>query len=112
MGSRLAADHRSLPLTLQNTLETRATCRGIDRAIANPPAHKRMTGKCMLDVFGGLAFLAKSSNHIGLRGYVFDTKVGPRYDVTKPLVLTRIRQDVSAGKCVAGPYTHDWNICS
>ena len=27
---------------------------------------------------------------------------GPRYDVTKPFVLTRIRQDVSAGKCVAG----------
>ena len=26
--------------------------------------------------------------------------LGPRYDVTKPLVLTRIRRDASAGKCV------------
>ena len=39
---------------------------------------------------------------MGLRGYVLDTKFGPRYDVKKPLVLTRIRQDISAGKCVAG----------
>ena len=30
------------------------------------------------------------------------TNFGPRYDVPKPIVLTRIRQDVSAGKCVAG----------
>ena len=29
-------------------------------------------------------------------------RFGPKYDVTQPLVLTRIRQDVSAGKCVAG----------
>ena len=56
----------------------------------------------MLDVFGGPGFLAKASNHLVLRGYVLDMKFGPRYDVTKPLVLTRIRQDVSAGKCVAG----------
>ena len=82
---------------------TRATCRGTgDRAIANPSAHKRMTGKRMLDVFGGPGFLAKATNHLGLRGYVLDTRFGPRYDVTKPLVIARIRQDVSAGKCVAG----------
>ena len=53
-------------------------------------------------MFGGSGFLAKAANHLGLRGYVLDTKFGPRYDVTKPLALTRIRQDVSAGKCVAG----------
>ena len=41
-----------------------------------------MTGKYMLDVFGGPGFLAKASNHMGLRGYVLDTKCGPRYDVT------------------------------
>ena len=36
-----------------------------------------------------------------LRGYVLDTKIGPMYDVTQPLVLIGIPQDVSAGKCVA-----------
>ena len=46
--------------------------------------------------------MAKASNHLGLHGYVLDTIFGPRYDVTKPFVLTRIRQDVSAGRCVAG----------
>ena len=50
----------------------------------------------MLDVFGGPGFLAKASNHLGLRGDVLDTKFGPRSDVTQPLVLTRIRQDVYA----------------
>ena len=70
------------------TLARRA--RGIvGRTVVNPPAHRHMTRKCLLDVFGG-------------PGYVLDTKFGPRYDVTKPFVLTRIRQDVSAGKCVAG----------
>ena len=44
----------------------------------------------MLDLFGGLGFLAKGSNHLELRGYVLDTKFGPRQDVTKPLVLARI----------------------
>ena len=43
-----------------------------------------------------------TTDQIGLRGYVLDTKFGPRYDVAKPPVLTRIRLDVSAGKCVAG----------
>ena len=37
---------------------------------------------------------------MGLRGYVLDSKFGPTYDVTQPLILTRIRQDVSAGKLV------------
>ena len=81
---------------------TRATCRGIvDRSIANPPAHKRLAGEYILDVFGGPAFLAKSSNHLGLRGYVLDTILGAMYDVIKPLVFTRIRKYVSAGACVA-----------
>ena len=91
--SRLAADYHYLSLALRNKLET---------VVANPSARKRMTGKYMLDVFGGHGFLAKASNHLGLRGYVLDAKFGSRYDVTKPLVLTRIRQDVSSGKCVAG----------
>ena len=59
-----------------------------------------MTGKYMLDVFGGSGFFAKASNHLGVRGNVLDTKFGAKYDVTKLLVLTHIRQDVSAGKCV------------
>ena len=54
-----------------------------------------MTGKYFVDVFGGSGFLAKTTKHLDLRGYVFDTKFGPKYDVTKPLVLTRIRQHVS-----------------
>ena len=57
-----------------------------------------MTGKYFTDVFGGSGFLSKATNHLGLRGYVLVTKFGPRYDVTQ---LTRIRQDVSTGKCVA-----------
>ena len=55
----------------------------------------------MHDVFGGPGFLAKASNHLGLRGCVLDTKFEPRYEVTKPLVFTGIQQDVSAGICVA-----------
>ena len=44
----------------------------VDRAIANPSVHKRLTGKYMIDVFGGLG---EATHHLGLRGYVFDTKV-------------------------------------
>ena len=55
----------------------------------------------MLDVFGGFGFVEKTTNSVGLRGYVLDTKFGPKYDATKPLVLSRIRQDVSTGKRVA-----------
>ena len=49
-----------------------------------------MTGKCMVDVFGGNAFLTKARNRLGLRGYVLDTNFGPRYDVSKPLVSAEI----------------------
>ena len=94
----------TLPHPLRDKLETLA--QRIDALLTKTTtilaAHKRVTGKCMLDVFGGSGFLAKATNHLGLRGYVLDTGVGPRYDVTKPLVLTSIRQDVSAGTCVAG----------
>ena len=46
-----------------------ATCRGIvDKAFADPAVRKRMTGKYMLDVFGASGFVAKATNHIGLRG--------------------------------------------
>ena len=55
--------------------------------------HKRMTGKDVPDVFGGSGFVANATNHLGPRGYVLDTKFGRKYDVTQPLVLTRIRQD-------------------
>ena len=50
----------------------------------------------MLDVVGGLGFLAKTSNHLGLCGFVRDTKIVARFNVTKPFVLTSIRQDVPA----------------
>ena len=56
----------------------------------------------MLEVFGGSSLPTKATDQLGLRGYVFDTNFGPGYDVTKTLVLTRIRQGVSAGKCAAG----------
>ena len=49
-----------------------------------------MTGKYVLDVFGGSRFLTKATNQIVLRGYVLDTKFCPAYYVPKPLVLTRI----------------------
>ena len=81
---------------------TRANCRVIvGWAIADPVARVRMTGKSMLDVFGGSGFVAVATNYLGLRCYVLDTKFASRYDVTKPLVLTRTRQDVSVAQCVA-----------
>ena len=59
--------------------DTRAKCRGIvDIATASPAAPKRMTGKRLLDVFRGSGFLAKSTNHFGMRGCVLDTKFGSR----------------------------------
>ena len=39
-----------------------------------PAAHKRMTGKAMLDVFGGSGFLTDVTNHSGQRGCVLDTE--------------------------------------
>ena len=99
-GGRLPLSPAPAPRQAGNT---RATCRCVaDKATASPAVHKRMTGKFLLDVFGGSGFLTKATHHLGLRGYVLDTKFALRYDVTQPLVLTRIRQDVSAGKCVAG----------
>ena len=79
---------------------TRATC-VVDKATAGPAARKSMTGKYLLDMFGGAGFLSKATNDLGLRGYVLDTTFGTKYEVTKPLVLTWFRQDVPAGKCVA-----------
>ena len=68
---------------LVNKLETFAQrVEGIaERAIANPSAHKRMTGKYLFDVLVELASC-----------YVFDTKSGSIHDVTQPLVLTRVRR--------------------
>ena len=100
---RLAADYHSLP-RLRNKLETLAQRAEVflTKATESPAAHRRMTGKYMIDVFGGSGFLTKVTNQLGLRGYVLDTKLGARYDVTQPIVLTRIRQDVSLGNCVVG----------
>ena len=79
--------------TLRKAGNTRATCRGIvDKATASPAARKRVTGKYMLDVFGGSGFLRKTTKHMGLHGH--------------EVWSTRIRQDVSAGKCVAGMISH------
>ena len=84
----------------KQSVNTRAACRGvIDQAFADPALRKRMIGRSMFEVFSGSGFMAKTANHMGSRGHVLDTKFGARYDVTKPLVLARIRQDVSAGKC-------------
>ena len=90
LGGRLPHSPSYAPKQVGNS---RVRYRGIfDGAIANPPAHKRMTGKCMLHVFGRPGFLAKAWNHLGLRGDVLDAKCGLRHDVTQPPVLTRIRQ--------------------
>ena len=55
----------------------------------------------MLDVLGGDDFLSDATHRLGSRGRVLDRKLGPRYDVSRPIVLTTIQQGVSAGKCVA-----------
>ena len=61
-----------------------------------------------------LALWQRRQNHQGLRGYVLDTKFGPRYDVSQPIVLTRSRQDVSAGTCAEGMISHPrlHTVCS
>ena len=98
-GKRRLVTPHSILSALKHIGNTRVPCRGVvDKAVV----HKRMTGKYMLDVFGGSGFVAKATSHLGLRGYVFDTKFGPKYDVTQHRTLTRIRQNVSARKCVAG----------
>ena len=63
--SRLADDYPTLPLPLRDLIKnTRATCRGVvDKATASPTAPRRMTGKYMLDVFGGSGFMTKATNH-------------------------------------------------
>ena len=71
-------------------------------ACADPAAHQRMTEKFLLDVFGGSGFVANATKHFGLAWICArHKKFGPRYGVTKPLVLARIRQDASAGTSVA-----------
>ena len=68
--SRLPLPRSHAPKQAGNT---RVTCRGIvGRTVVNPPAHNRITSKCMLDVFGGAGSLAKTTDHLGLRGYVLD----------------------------------------
>ena len=81
----------------------RATCRSIvDRMFLSPAVQKRMTGKYSIDVSGGSKFMSRTTNMLGLRGYVLDANFGPLYDVTQLFALTRNRQNVSAGNRVAG----------
>ena len=80
---------------------TRATCRGVvDEAFADPVVHTRIAGKFLLDVFGGSGFGAKTTI-IWVCVAMCSTR-SLVHDVTQPLVLATIRQDVSARKCVAG----------
>ena len=81
---------------------TGVTCRGeVDEASASPAVHERMTGNvgsaCSVDV----AFWRKRQIIWDCVAMCSTQNLVPRYDVTKPLVLARIGQDVSAGKCVA-----------
>ena len=65
---------RTLPLRDKlKTLERGAEGLFIGR-IANPPGHKRTSGKFLVDVFGGSGFVAKAIHHLGLRGYVLETQ--------------------------------------
>ena len=77
--SRLAADYHSVAHSLQDKVETPAQrSQGIvDKATASPAAHKRMTGKSVLDVFGGSVFLTKAAHRLGLRGYVLARSLVP-----------------------------------
>ena len=92
--------HHSLPRPLRNKVATLALRVEVlltsDCWSSGTLTHE---WKVFADVFGGSGFLATAANRLGLRGHVLDTTYGPRYYVTKPFVLTRIRQDVSAGKC-------------
>ena len=59
-----------------------------------------MTWEYTLDVFGALASWPQRQIIWVYGCCVLDTLFDPRYDVTKPFVLTRVRHDVSAGKWV------------
>ena len=82
LGGRLPLSPANAPKQAGNT---RATCRGI--VDTSPSAHKRMTGNYLLDVFGRPGFLAKATNHLGLRACVLDAKFGTRCDMTRPSVV-------------------------
>ena len=70
----------SLPRPLQNKMEilARRAVVLLTKTIPSPAVHKRMTGKYFIDVFGGSGFLSKATDHLGRRGYVLETKFGPR----------------------------------
>ena len=84
--SRLVAEYHSLLRPLRNKLETFARrSKGLlIQRLQNPTAHSRMTGTCMIDVFG--VDLASCQERRNLRGSVLFMKFGPRYHVTKPFV--------------------------
>ena len=82
------------------TTLSRATCRGI---LDEATAIQQLTSVCLESTCltsSGIWFHRKKRHHLGMRGHLLDTKLGPWYDVTRPLVLTRIRQDVLR-----------WNMC-
>ena len=71
------ADYPSRSPAPKQAGNTRPTCRRVvDEMIAPSSAHKSMSGKCMLDMFGGPGFEAEATNTLGLRGSVIDTKFG------------------------------------
>ena len=62
-GGRLPLSPVPTPKQVGNT---RATCRGFaDKATASPAAFKRMTGKFLLDVFGGSGCPSKNNESFG-----------------------------------------------
>ena len=100
MKSRLAADYHSLPRPLRSKLE--ALARLAEVLLTRQLQVRRLsdsfiTGNYMFDVFGGLAYVAKTTNHLCLRGYVLDAKFGPKYDLTKPLFSTEFDKTSSLG---------------
>ena len=63
--------HHSLLRPLRDKLETLVQRAEVllTKAILVPAVQKRMSGRYLLDVFGGSGFLATAANHLGLRGH-------------------------------------------
>ena len=73
-GGRLSLSRSPAPIQVGNT---RATCRGIvNKGTAHSSAHKHMTRMYLLNLFGGLGFVAKATNHVCLRVFVLGTQEG------------------------------------
>ena len=73
-GGRLSLSRSPAPIQVGNT---RTTCRGIvNKGTSHSSAHKHMTRMYLLDLFGGLGFVAKATNHVCLRVFVLGTQEG------------------------------------